>query len=189
MKQETLFDLFITQDLSQRSVAKKLNCSQSTIRYFLKKYEIIKKQRNRSTSKDSSELFKCSNCKELKPSDDFYLRKTSDKNLAKTSWCKLCNTKSVVAKQQQTKSRLVWLKGGSCQVCKFDEYEGALEFHHVDPATKDDKLSKMTRSKLSKEIIDEINKCVLVCSVCHKMIHAGLRACPSPACISYDVLK
>jgi predicted HNH restriction endonuclease len=81
------------------------------------------------------------------------------------------------------------LKGGSCQVCKFDEYEGALEFHHVDPATKDDKLSKMTRSKLSKEIIDEINKCVLVCSVCHKMIHAGLRACPSPACISYDVLK
>jgi predicted transcriptional regulator len=188
MTKEKLFELFITQDLSQRSVAKSLNCSQATVRYFLKKYNIIKRKSDRSV-KDSDSFAECSKCNKVKPSSDFYLRKTTKDELATTSWCKMCNSKSVVSTQKKSKSILVALKGGSCQVCSFDEYEGALEFHHIDPATKDDKLSKLTRSKLSKEIIDEINKCVLVCSVCHKMIHAGLRTCPSPAIISYDVLK
>jgi hypothetical protein len=188
MTKEKLFELFITQDLSQRSVAKNLNCSQATVRYFLKKYNITK-NKSYVDIKESNSLVRCSKCNEIKSLNDFYLRKTKKGELTTTSWCKKCNSKNVVSIQQKSKSILVELKGGACQSCGFKEYEGALEFHHIDPSTKDDKLSKFIRSKISKDIIDEINKCVLVCSNCHKMIHAELKDCPMPVHIQYDKIK
>lgn len=47
-----------------------------------------------------------------------------------------------------------------------------LDFHHLNPDDKDCQVSQMAcRSKPS--IAREINKCVVLCSNCHRMFHSG----------------
>jgi hypothetical protein len=46
------------------------------------------------------------------------------------------------------------------------------EFHHVDPTTKDKHYQKLMAQRLSRRQMDEIDKCVLLCTQCHGVIHA-----------------
>lgn len=46
------------------------------------------------------------------------------------------------------------------------------EFHHVDPTTKDKHYRKLMAQRLSRRQMDEIDKCVLLCTQCHAVIHA-----------------
>jgi 5-methylcytosine-specific restriction endonuclease McrA len=63
--------------------------------------------------------------------------------------------------------------GGKCQRCGYDKYLGALEFHHLDPTVKEYHLGQ--RRGLNKEALkQELDKCQLLCSNCHKEVHAGL---------------
>lgn len=60
-----------------------------------------------------------------------------------------------------------------CSVCG-ENHPATLEFHHKDPATKILEIGTMVSSvpKFSKEkILDEINKCLVICSNCHKKLH------------------
>lgn len=70
------------------------------------------------------------------------------------------------------KQRLVDYKGGKCQICGYNRYINALEFHHVNPEEKDFTISGGTKS--FDTLKPEIDKCILVCSNCHREIHAGL---------------
>jgi predicted HNH restriction endonuclease len=94
------------------------------------------------------------------------------------SWCKACMSEQTILRQRKYKSMYVKQMGGSCRSCGFNRYYGALDFHHVDSQKKDSRMSKMTRSPDSPEIQAELNKCVLLCSNCHRMVHAGLIECP-----------
>lgn len=59
--------------------------------------------------------------------------------------------------------------GGKCTICGYNKYIGALEFHHLDSTEKDFRISG---SGLSfKKILVEAEKCILVCSNCHKELH------------------
>ena len=66
-------------------------------------------------------------------------------------------------------------KGGKCEYCNYDTYVGALEFHHKDPSGKDFTISKIKSHKFDDVIIAELDKCLLLCSNCHKEEHARLR--------------
>lgn len=48
-----------------------------------------------------------------------------------------------------------------------------LEFHHLDPSQKDFVLSGGATRSWNK-IVAEIDKCIVLCSNCHKKVHAGL---------------
>lgn len=37
-------------------------------------------------------------------------------------------------RRDKVKAIAVAYKGGKCQVCGYNKYVGALEFHHVDPS-------------------------------------------------------
>ncbi len=64
-------------------------------------------------------------------------------------------------------------KRAGCLVCPEDAYE-CLDFHHVEPGEKEANVSAMVMNKVKIEtIIEEIEKCILVCSNCHRKIHAG----------------
>lgn len=66
----------------------------------------------------------------------------------------------------------------SMLICsKCDESDpSCLVFHHVDPATKKATVASMVRSKSSKqEILNEIAKCVILCSNCHLKLHRDTR--------------
>lgn len=68
----------------------------------------------------------------------------------------------------------VWLDDiKSKEGCQCGEkHPACLEFHHLDPSKKDDEISTMLKNGCSKEsILTEIQKCLLMCSNCHKKLH------------------
>lgn len=73
---------------------------------------------------------------------------------------------------KRIKEELVKYKGGKCEVCGYSKCIQALEFHHLDPTYKDFSISGGTKS--FERLKPEVDKCILVCSNCHKEIHAGL---------------
>lgn len=77
-------------------------------------------------------------------------------------------------RRRRLKKLMVDYKGGKCQFCGYSKYIGALDFHHVNPATKDFGLSMDQIYRSWKVTINEIDKCVIVCANCHREIHAGL---------------
>ena len=58
--------------------------------------------------------------------------------------------------------------------CLCGEKEGTLIHHHVDPATKRYGVSQMCNMTL-EAIIDEVDKCVVLCKHCHDGWHSDER--------------
>lgn len=87
--------------------------------------------------------------------------------------CKKCAI-DAVKRRKKTKELLIMYKGGECQICHYKRYKGALEFHHLNPQEKDFAISKDGYCRSIEENKREVQKCILVCSNCHKEIHAGL---------------
>ncbi len=111
----------------------------------------------------------CTGCKIDKSYDDFYFKgRVSDGK--KMSECKVCfNTRNMV-RMEETAKWLVEQKGGACILCGYNKCTAALEFHHVDPTEKEFQINKRwgnSRESLQKEI----DKCVLLCSNCHRETH------------------
>ncbi len=82
--------------------------------------------------------------------------------------------------RHRTKERSVEAFGGRCCVCSYNNCINALEFHHLDPMEKDFSYGEATANiRAWKHLVQEIRKCVLVCSNCHKEIHAGVAKIPA----------
>jgi hypothetical protein len=61
-------------------------------------------------------------------------------------------------------------KGGSCIQCGYNKCTTALEFHHTNPSIKDFTVSN-SYTKSWIDVLKELDKCILVCSNCHREIH------------------
>lgn len=72
------------------------------------------------------------------------------------------------------KKKAIEYKGGCCQHCGYDSFYGALEFHHKDRSQKDVNWTKL-RLRSWDKIVAELNKCILLCSNCHREEHYRLR--------------
>lgn len=48
-----------------------------------------------------------------------------------------------------------------------------IDFHHINPINKKFTISKH-RSRSKEWLLQEINKCICLCSNCHRKVHAGL---------------
>lgn len=66
-------------------------------------------------------------------------------------------------------------KGNKCSCCGYDKCKEALEFHHINPKEKDLIISDRHISFTWNEAKKELDKCIVVCSNCHREIHAGIR--------------
>lgn len=63
-------------------------------------------------------------------------------------------------------------KGSQCSVCGYTKNLAALEFHHQNPNEKSFQLDLRSLSNRSwNQLENEVRKCLLVCSNCHKEIH------------------
>lgn len=70
------------------------------------------------------------------------------------------------------KQKAVDLLGGECSRCKLKFPLCVYDFHHLNPEEKDRNVnSLMVRTWARLEA--EINKCVLLCSNCHRITHWG----------------
>jgi len=87
-------------------------------------------------------------------------------------------SKQTNIRRKRLKRKMVNYKGGKCQFCNYSRYLGALDFHHIDPKTRCFGLSTDELYRSWKTIMAELKKCFIVCSNCHREIHAGLIKLP-----------
>jgi hypothetical protein len=81
--------------------------------------------------------------------------------------------------RKNTKLRIVKSMGNKCQCCGYSLCYQALELHHLNPKNKDLSFGRvMANPKKWESIVTELRKCILVCSNCHKEIHAGIKIVP-----------
>jgi transposase-like protein len=92
--------------------------------------------------------------------------------------CARCEAARVVAWRRKVKRILVDEAGGACALCGFDECAAALQFHHVDPATKSFALSREGVTRSLARARAEAQKCVLLCANCHAKVEAGIAQLP-----------
>lgn len=92
-------------------------------------------------------------------------------------------------KEKRKTSRMelmAWMQGIKQQLncCKCPEnHPSCLEFHHLDPETKEYAVGRMFSLSLSSEklkqmILEEMGKCIVLCSNCHKKEHHKTIGCP-----------
>lgn len=93
--------------------------------------------------------------------------------------CNKCSVEHVQKRRFVLKEKAVQYKGGKCQCCGYNKYLGALEFHHIQPSEKNFGISSKGYTKSWEKVKNELDKCILVCSNCHKEIHANIIACPT----------
>ena len=84
--------------------------------------------------------------------------------------------KAVANRRKTLKAKALEYKGNKCIFCSYRQYEGALEFHHKDPLTKSFGIGQKGYTRSWQKVKDELDKCILVCSNCHKEVHAGIRS-------------
>lgn len=84
------------------------------------------------------------------------------------------NTKNVKNYRTRAKNRLVEIFGGSCNICGYNKTVTALEYHHIDESTKEFGISERGWTRSFERVLNEAKKCIMVCSNCHREIHAGL---------------
>jgi hypothetical protein len=84
--------------------------------------------------------------------------------------CRKCHN---IQKNHRCERKIIRAKkfgGGKCVKCDYNKNFAALDFHH-----KENKVSNVSRLCLSdaswKRIQTEINKCILLCSNCHRELH------------------
>lgn len=80
--------------------------------------------------------------------------------------------KNKLIRIRKHKKYLVNLLGGKCRKCGYKKCLAAFDFHHVS-GNKEDNLNRMLRDVSKKKVLKEVNKCLLLCSNCHRELHYG----------------
>jgi transposase-like protein len=113
---------------SVRAIADELGVSCTTVRHWLRKHGLSTERTLPAGADRPSEVLRT--C----PTHGrtVYVRYGTGDSYR----CLACRRERVVARRRRVKEILVAEAGGCCQICGYDRYAGALQFHHVDPATK-----------------------------------------------------
>lgn len=143
----------IGEGLSQREIADACGKSQTSIRYWLAKFELGTKR-----------LHLCSLCGE---------DKISAFTPGRYKQCRKCRGKYQAKQFRSYKKKAVEYKGGKCEKCGYCKCFAAMDFHHLDPSQKDPRW-KLMRNWAFHRVRQELDKCILVCKNCHAEIHYGV---------------
>ena len=73
---------------------------------------------------------------------------------------------------RNAKRKLVEYMGDKCSHCGNSYPDVVYDFHHLDPKTKE--ISTNLRSRSFENAVKELQKCIMLCSNCHRIEHAKL---------------
>ena len=99
------------------------------------------------------------------------------------SYCRDCFNHNAHERQKKIKRQCIEYKGGGCSICGYNRCIQALEFHHLESELKEKHVSGM-KSRSFERIKIELDKCLLVCCLCHREIHAGLIQVPAISAVA-----
>lgn len=86
-------------------------------------------------------------------------------------YCMDCASIAVVNHRRKLKKKAIMYLGGKCVICGYNKCEAALDFHHISPDEKDFVIFKNGVVRSWAKILNEIKKCELLCSNCHREKH------------------
>ena len=166
------------QKFSYKEINEKTKISINSIKKICREFKLIDKKR--SSRIDVNEIEKIKNLYSLHKSlrkvslITGYNRSTVRKYVEIDPITKkVTKSQAVINWRRRAKIKLVEYKGGECEKCGYDKCIDALEFHHNDPSEKDFTISGKSWS--FDRLRDEVDKCIMVCSNCHKEIHYELK--------------
>lgn len=160
---------------SIREIAEEMEAGYSTIRHWLDRLEL---ETERSVRRKESDAARRAGLKKaylrcrMHGHTLFFERPEGGYRCAK------CNTKAVSERRRKVKRMLVQEAGGRCVMCGFDEHPAALQFHHLDPLTKDFHLGHQGVTRSLARMRSETLKCILLCANCHALVEAGVAKVP-----------
>lgn len=78
---------------------------------------------------------------------------------------------NVSEQRRKLKLQAIEYKGGKCINCGYNKCPAAMVFHHPDPNQKDFGIAANGISRSFEKIRSELDKCVLLCMICHAEFH------------------
>jgi hypothetical protein len=84
--------------------------------------------------------------------------------------------RAVHARRKKVREMAVEYKGGKCELCGYNRCIDAFEFHHNDSSKKNFGISEKGYTRSWKEVVKELESCLLLCANCHRELHARLAA-------------
>lgn len=165
--------------LSINNIAKELNLSKGTVSRWCKlngindigldvskkltyiEIEQLKEFYLNNTQKETAIKFGVSTSTVKKYSN---LKRIKDVNKIKKN-----REENKLNRRIKIKIKAIEYKGGECQICGYNKCRWALDFHHTS-SDKEFNISSFYNRSWEKIVI-ELDKCMLVCSNCHREIH------------------
>lgn len=86
---------------------------------------------------------------------------------------KVCEKCASYSREIKRRNKLMAVKylGGCCKICGLESNMVAVyDFHHRDPLEKEGNIGRLV-SKNWEDLRKEIEKCDLLCSNCHRILH------------------
>lgn len=97
-------------------------------------------------------------------------------------YCRICQTSSPDL-TGLTKRHYIQQLGGKCSLCEYSRCINALTFHHVEKSSNPALINRqrqhrrysladlLSKRRPSRKLNEEVNKCTLLCSNCHRELH------------------
>jgi DNA-binding CsgD family transcriptional regulator len=175
LSEETLLEL-VREGMTLTEMARQLDRSVSTVRYWLKKYDqwplaagrrrvAAQKAREQGLTRVELDCIHHGRTEFILESGARYR-------------CLKCRRQGVIDWRRRAKLRLVQEFGGRCELCGYDEFLAALQFHHVDPELKEFGLAMRGLTRSMEALREEAAKCVLLCANCHAKVEWGAEELP-----------
>ena len=136
--------------------------------------------------------YQCAVCKRVLRNDQFVAGPSWREGNKQYPYCKSCrsaNTRrytgtETARRREDRRKRLSYELGKiitpHCVYCGFDGHPAAIELHHVDMSAKDSQIAPLMATfakgrnpRFAEAIRAEANKCVPLCSNCHRLVHYG----------------
>lgn len=173
---EEMLRKMVEAGMGWAEMARELDRSKSTVRYWLRKYRLwpLPASGRRGEARCAREQglryaeLECSR----------HGRTTFILENRGYHRCKKCRMERVSEWRRRAKRRLIEAAGGACVLCGYDAYPGALQFHHLDPNSKAFSISRQGVTRSFAELRGEADKCALLCANCHAEVEGGFSAMP-----------
>jgi transposase len=161
---------FLRLGMSLREMAKEMDRSLTTVRHWMRKYELKALPRRHRGPQDGRREATLT-CR--RHGDTLFVLEGRGYYR-----CKRCRVEATVRRRHLLKRILVEEAGGKCILCGYSRCDRALEFHHLDPGAKEFELGYRGCTRSLASLRAEASKCVLLCSNCHAEVEAGVSAVP-----------
>jgi transposase len=165
-----VLEIMVEDRLTLTEMGEELDRSISTVRYWLREYGL---EPTGGSRRQEGRQAKESGLRHAELECRHHGRTLHVLENRGTYRCVKCRSRNVAKRRRRVKQILVAEAGGKCQICGYDRSIAGLEFHHLDPESKEFGLATRGITRAIEKVRVEAKKCILLCATCHAEVEAG----------------